>query len=310
MRYGHVAPENPKATIVLLPGFREPAEKYFEVIREMYDEGLAVFIMDWRGQGGSDRYFEHDPMRAHSLGFDDQVRDLDFFISNIVAPNKVGPLLISAHSMGAHLTLRYLAECDSAHDVGIRGAILASPMFDIATAPFPRKVATTLARFARVGNKLGAYVPGGGPWAVGRDVFENNLLTHDLDRFKVMQRLFAENENLQIGDATFGWVYHAYESLEKLSAEKLKSIQVPVLIGYAVKDKVVEAQATVAAAAHLPQARLVPFEQARHELWMEQDQIRTAWRGQVYDFIRGRLSEPEIMPKKSRQHRFPAALRA
>ena len=85
IRYGHIAPkEDPRGVMVLLPGFKEPIEKYFEVIRDMTERGYAVWIMDWRGQGGSDHYLQDDPQKAHSEGFDAQVRDLDKFMRDIV----------------------------------------------------------------------------------------------------------------------------------------------------------------------------------------------------------------------------------
>ena len=84
IRYGSLQPkETPKGTIVLAPGFREPIEKYFEVMRDMTDRGFAVWMLDWHGQGGSDRFLPN-PQKMHSEGYDEHIVTLHQFTQKIV----------------------------------------------------------------------------------------------------------------------------------------------------------------------------------------------------------------------------------
>ncbi len=84
IRYSHTLPVGePKGAIVIVGGFREPSEKYFEVAREKLAEGFEVYTMDWRGAGGSARYLA-DPMKSHSNGFDEQIDTLHTFTQDVI----------------------------------------------------------------------------------------------------------------------------------------------------------------------------------------------------------------------------------
>src|SRR5581483_5466696 len=48
-------PPGRKGTVCIFPGRTEFIEKYFEVVRDLRTRGFAVAILDWRGQGGSQR---------------------------------------------------------------------------------------------------------------------------------------------------------------------------------------------------------------------------------------------------------------
>lgn len=53
-------------TVCLFGGRGEFIEKYFETITDLRRRGFAVAIMDWRGQGGSDRLLKN-PAKAMSI---------------------------------------------------------------------------------------------------------------------------------------------------------------------------------------------------------------------------------------------------
>ena len=57
-----------KGTVVVLPGRNECIEKYFETVRDLSDRGFATAVLDWRGQGGSDRLIR-DAQRGHVKSF-------------------------------------------------------------------------------------------------------------------------------------------------------------------------------------------------------------------------------------------------
>ena len=76
LRWGHLPAAEPRAECVMVGGFSECIEKYFETIGDLAARGLSVWCLDRRGQGGSDRprrwpsrprprHFERDAGELH-----------------------------------------------------------------------------------------------------------------------------------------------------------------------------------------------------------------------------------------------------
>ncbi len=272
LRYGHVSPKdknNTKGTIIILPGFRETAEKYFETINDFLDRGYAVWIMDWRGQGGSERYLPNEPQKAHCEDFDAHIRDLEQFVDKIVKYDKDKPLLINAHSMGGHITLRYLHDNKNKID----GAIVNAPMLDINTGALPSSASKLIAKHAVNSGKATKYVPGGKDWEDA--YFKGNKCTTSPTRFKLAGNIFRNNPKLQLGDATYGWLHEAYKSMDILNDEDyLKEIDTPILMLVPKQDEIVSIPAQERAAKLMPKCEIMPLDGAKHESWLEADDIR------------------------------------
>lgn len=282
IRYGHLpADGTPKATVVLTPGFREPIEKYFEVCRDLHKQGYDVWMMDWRGQGGSDRYIKGS-QRAHHEGYDEQIDTLHTFTQTIVQKTGDAPLIFMGHSMGGHIGLRYLKEHEGVFD----SAVLTAPMIDIQTNGLPRPLARQMVKFAKAGKYLDRYIPGGHDWDPSQIFFKNNNCSNDPERFAVQSELFKRDETLRIGDPTYGWVYQTFLSIEILNQESyLKSIKTPVLMQISGDDKVVVRSAQDRAVGLLPNCKRIDVAGAKHEILMEKDNLRTGFLDQVFDFI-------------------------
>ncbi len=302
IRYGYLQPDGQaKGTIVIAPGFREPIEKCFEVTREMAARGFSVWIMDWHGQGGSDRFLPDNPQKMHSLGYGEHIETLHQFTSQIVR-KPAGPLVFIGHSMGAHIGLRYLKEHEGVFD----SAILDSTMFDVLTPGMPKGLARQLVRFAKAGNYLGKYIPGGGDWSDAENIFPGHNTTSDRERFSVLGEIFAAKPALKMGQPTYGWVLHTFESIDILNDESyLKSIKTPVLMGIAGADTIVDKTAEERACRMLPNCTRVDIPDAKHEIWMERDELRAPWLARVSVFLEDRLNKHGLMPKKPRQHSAP-----
>lgn len=52
IRYGLAKADDPIGTVILLPGFTEFAEVYFETASELRRNRFNIYAMDWRGTGG------------------------------------------------------------------------------------------------------------------------------------------------------------------------------------------------------------------------------------------------------------------
>src|SRR5712672_417571 len=90
-------PPGRKGTVCLFPGRAEFIEKYFETVRDLRARGFAVAMLDWRGQGLSDRGLRN-PRKGHVRNFSDYDIDLVTFIQEIVLPDCPPPLFALAHS--------------------------------------------------------------------------------------------------------------------------------------------------------------------------------------------------------------------
>jgi hypothetical protein len=77
-----------RGTVVILQGRNECIEKYYETIGDLSRRGLGVAIMDWRGQGGSDRLLR-DREKGFVRSYDDYVADLDQFFEDVILPDCV-----------------------------------------------------------------------------------------------------------------------------------------------------------------------------------------------------------------------------
>ncbi|MEM9899580.1 MAG: alpha/beta hydrolase, partial [Pseudomonadota bacterium] len=55
LRVGMFPREQAKGTFLVLTGWSEFIEKYFETVEELHARGFAAIAMDWRGQGLSER---------------------------------------------------------------------------------------------------------------------------------------------------------------------------------------------------------------------------------------------------------------
>ncbi len=280
IRFGTLHPETSRGTIVIASGFRECIEKYFEVMRDMTERGFSVWMMDWHGQGGSERYLEN-PQKMHSLGYAEHIETLHQFTRDIVKRSS-GPFVILAHSMGAHISLRLMKEHQGVFDA----AVLGSPMCDVITPGLFRPIAQALASLARMAGCLEKYVPGGHDWNVNDAEFHRNKLTSDPERFSVVPEIFSQKPELRMGSPTYGWAWHTFRSIKVLNArDYLASITTPVLLGIAGDDDVVDIKASARACGILPNCMRVDVSEARHEIWMERNALREVWLEKVTDFL-------------------------
>lgn len=267
-----------RGTISLFTGRSEFIEKYFEVIADLRRRGFAVAIMDWRGQGGSHRPLSN-PRKGWVRSFAEYDKDLACFMQQVVLPNCPAPHIALAHSMGGHILLRIASQPACPFE---RIAVVA-PMLRFHDS----KVGTSqrIARvYAAVGTALGlgrSYVRGGSDDSADPIVFEGNPLTSDKVRFARNRALIDAAPHLLVGAPTIGWLNAAYSSMAMLNdpayAERVK---VPLLIGIAGQDTVVDPLATEAFARRVKLCTSIVLPLARHEILQEVDDIRSRfWAG-------------------------------
>ncbi len=259
-----------KGSVLILQGRTEFIEKYYETIGELCARGFAVAAFDWRGQGLSGRPLE-DNHKGHVMDFSEYHHDLDAFLEQCVLPGLPPPHTLLAHSMGAHIAVRYL----HAHPQPFARAILCSPMAYINTAPLPHFAARAIAFLGVRLGKMESYVPGGGVYDPGRFAFEGNPLTHDAARYAREAQLFQCRPELVIGSPTLGWLDAAYRSMAiVMQPEFGAAVKTPVLMLYGDQERVSLPRYQALLASRLGNCQALCLSGARHEILQETDDIR------------------------------------
>jgi len=273
IRYGVWRPSHTKVqgSVILLGGRSEFMEKYAETIGELNQRGYLVYSFDWRGQGLSTRMLP-DRHKGFVRNYDDYIQDLAAFVSKIVKPGAVTPLVILAHSMGGHIALRYIHDNPGIVD----RAVLVSPMIDILTTPFPRFFARLITRISSQAGGDHTYVIGSKGYDADEEKYEGNRLTSDPERFMDEKKAIAANPDLALGGVTYGWLSATFDSIDILTkpgyADEIKT---PVLIFSAGSDRVVSVEAQKSICTSMPNCKLETIEGSFHEILKETDSIRS-----------------------------------
>jgi lysophospholipase len=259
-----------RGTVVITQGRTEFIEKYLEVVGELVARGFAVVAFDWRGQGGSERLVDRG---CHIEEFSDIDRDLDAVMREIVLPHCPAPIIPLAHSMGALACLR------AAHDrrAMFGRIVLLAPMLRLSplTAPpvaLTRVVTSTALFFGRDKHPLANRA------LRARDEPEGE------PRQQLIDALLKSAPELKSGWPTVRWIYSALRAM-RASEEPgfATSIEAPVLLIAAGRDRIVSNVAIAELAEKLPINTDVTIAEAGHEVLMERDGIRHEfWRAFDY----------------------------
>jgi len=282
LRYGFWPPAKlpqpkTKGTVFILPGRREFIEKYFETVADLLDKRYAVAVLDWRYQGGSGRPLPN-PNKNHANDFGILSDDLEQFLDEAEKRNMPKPWVVLAHSLGAHLFLRFLAEHPD-QEVRLERAVISAPMMGINFAPLPIPLVKWLIERARKKGKITAYAPFQGDYGkLYQDDKAFDKITSDRERFEDEAWLLMKTPALAVGGATYGWIDAAIRSMEKMkNPEMAKHIYLPLCFVIPGKDRVVDNKATEAFIKNLPAATSVRLQGARHELLKEADDYRNTF---------------------------------
>jgi lysophospholipase len=275
LRYGiwYSPKEKSKGSILLLNGRREFMEKYLETIGELNREGFNVYSFDWRGQGLSSRMLANRH-KGFIDDYDVYLSDLNMFVTKIVTPESVHPLIIIAHSMGGHIALRFIHD----HPDVAEMAVLTSPMIDIFRSSLSRGFVKLITGIAIKTGFSHSYAIGSGDYT--DEEFEGNELTSDPVRFTDAKKAIEKNPGLALGGATYGWLSATLKSTDILTQPGFAAkISTPILMVIAGNDKIVSTKAQKKICTMLPNCKLIEISGARHEIFKETNAVRSIfWR--------------------------------
>lgn len=268
--------------ILLFPGRTEYIEKYAGVARSLTAQGYDVLVIDWRGQGLSDRLLP-DARLGHVGQFADYQRDV---VEMVVAATDMGlprPWHLLAHSMGGCIGLAALHQ-----GLPVASAAFSAPMWGINLRQMPHGVAVGMAYLAGRLGRGARPAPGSGS-ALGTYVldesFSANLLTADPDEWCRMLREAAAWPDLTLGGASFDWVGKALNECLRLS--RLESPAVPALVSLGDQERVVSPAAIRDRVARWPGAALLEIADVRHEIMMCTPDHRAAFLSAALSLFEG-----------------------
>ena len=257
-----------RGTAIVCPGRTEFIEKYFEVARELQGRGFAVLILDWPGQGLSERLLA-DSQKGHIDNFqtfmDALARGLERLSDRLPRP-----YVSLAHSMGGAIALAAILE----NKVEVKAAAFSAPMWGI-RSPFAGLRYIVWAMRAMGLSKRYAQKPG------APERFDTNIVTHDERRWNIHDALVKSRPNIGLGPVTWGWLGAALTVMRTfVNSDRLRNLAIPVFIATAEKERLVDNARQIAIARQLPNAEHIIIDGAYHEILMETDGIRqTFWRG-------------------------------
>jgi lysophospholipase len=286
LRYAQFSPSSPpRGTILILPGRREFIEKkYIEVGKPLCDRGYRVIIMEPRNHGLSSRVLSDDKkQRDHMRNFSLFIDDLRAFYKDVVKPNLTSPLIVHAHSLGAHVLLRWLSE----DHPPIAGAFVTAPMLALFGMAAQKAAYGLSWASVRLLNHETHYAPTQHDFNNEDIVFYNNPLTQDEQNFRIVQNYFAAHPNLLVGGTTWGWVLAALRSMDVThNWPYLARIDVPVLALIGEHDFVTPSGEIMPYLNQIPNSRTHTLTGARHDIMNETDSIRAeAWQ-QIDEFLK------------------------
>ncbi|HWU78707.1 MAG TPA: alpha/beta hydrolase [Caulobacter sp.] len=290
-RYGVAAPPvAPRATMLILTGYGESAEAWFETVTALNAQGFAVWVLERQGQGGSERA---TPWRdlGHADSFEPDVAVVRALTKGIVRPRIDIPFVVLGHSEGGLIAL-LAAEQGLAMD----GLALSSPAFGLTALPRPR---SDFARFApamralRLGWIRTPDQPG---WRRdGPDCVQSGA-THDPQRGKVQAAWMLANPDLRMGGRSLGW-FAAFFDASEAAARDIHRVRAPTLMLEAGQDKVVTATPQGRLCAAMVDCQEARYLDAGHDLHMESDAVRERWLVRIVEFTRARI-DAKALPRK------------
>lgn len=251
-------------SFIIVPGRSEYIEKYAETILELTNRGYNCLCIDPRGQGLSDRigdeywYGDIDNYDNSSLHLAEAIKYFDKKLA--------GKRFVISHSMGGMIVLNGIINGVLGR---IDGAIFNTPMWSFPPNIVIRSLIYSFCALGLKGNTTPSFEV---KWRPG-DYFTNKV-TSDKKRYARNNSLMLKEPRLQIGGPTNGWFFEAFRTFRKFNDENLNKVKLPILILQAGKETLVDNIGQTQISKKLPNAILRVFDEGKHELLVESDEIR------------------------------------
>ena len=258
-RYGVAAPAvTPRADVLILPGYGESAETWFETARDLGQSGYAVWVLEGVGQGGSGRLSGRRDM-GDARSFDTDVAAARAMIETVIRPQPRRPLILLGEGVGGFVAARVVEAGARPAGLILSGASCGGGMPGGALAQF---------------GLGGMRAPGGDVWRRdGPDDFASHR-THDPWRGAVTHAWQLLNPDLRLGGPSLEW-RAALADLQARTVADAARVQVPTLV----------LAAGAPGCLAPPGAAVQSIAGADPALELEDDTHRAPWLGALRQFV-------------------------
>ena len=283
LRFARFAPPaGRRGTVCIFPGRTEWIEKYFETVRDLRNRGFAVALLDWRGQGLSDRALS-DRLKGYVGSFSEFDIDLETFVREVVLPDCPPPIFALGHSMGASILIRAVQRGHRWFD----RIVLSTPMIGIARVN-SMTIPGVLLKAARLAGFGDRYMPGRYNGVLDLRPFAGNILTSDPVRYARNAAILEADPQLALGGPTLTWVDAAFRAMRAFHDPGYPArIRQPILIVAAGRDSIVSNTAIEQFGMLLRAGSQLVVSGAQHEILMEQDRYRSQFWAAFDAFVPG-----------------------
>lgn len=258
--------------VAIFPGRTEVIEKYGHTVTALDARGFDVAVIDWRGQGLSDRLCDA-PLRGHVRDFADYQKDVQAYWDWL--SDQAGPRFVLAHSMGGCIGLRALTNGLSASAVAF-----SAPMWDLTLARATLKAVPAITGLLGIAGQDTREVPGAGEeFKMWTYPFEHNKLTRDRARYEWAQAQVIAYPELRLCAPSMRWLAAAVEEMDAL--QTVTAPNMPCLVGIGTGDAIISQQAARNRVSNWPGGDLVEYDRALHELLIERPEVRNDFMSRV-----------------------------
>lgn len=269
-----------KGLMILVPGLTEISFHYAELYDDLRGLGACWFILDYRGQGLSEKTHVNGQMN-HVEDFDAYVRDLTEFIGVVRTLTKMdSKIFVIGHSTGGLIAALAMMR----GEIQVKAAVLSAPLMQVRSQPFPELVALGAMKLLCWIGRCGEYIQGQSDWDINKFVFENTSMTSSQLRFERSMEIFHRYPDAIKGGVSNGWVRSAITASRWCRANA-KALKVPTLVLAPQLDTMADRAGTEDFCAHSPHCKMDTVLNARHVVFLEDDWIRNGIIKDVLDFF-------------------------
>ena len=216
----------PRGTVMIMTGYAEFIEKYYEVARDLQTMGFAVLCFDWRGQGLSTR--AHAERKGWVENYATMVDDALEVAAWLTQQNTPQPLVGLGHSMGGNVCIRLLQE----HHSVFKAAAVVAPMLGL--KGLPNWLLRSLSEAVYGAGMDGSYAPG----ATDNDPHgPHTPLCSDQFRIDAWRHYLRCDPWLITHGVTWRWIREAVTSIQLIiQPANAACITTPLLVANPLQD--------------------------------------------------------------------------
>ncbi len=276
--------EQPIGTIIIFPGRNEYIEKYGRTCKKFSEMRFNSLVIDWRGQGLSDRLLQNY-LIGHVDEFTDYQNDVKAIVKFAEMNELAKPWYLLAHSMGGTIGLRAIK-----NGLPVEKVIFSAPMWEIKM--HLNHIADSILHLYGRNSYLiykmlkmeKEFVPRTDQIPYLKTAqFEKNSLTTDKDYFKYLKNQILIHPELALAGPSIKWLNTALLECQKL--KKTIPPKIPCLTISSPNDKIINNAVIKKVMGKWKNSTHLEIDNAEHELLMEDKDLLQL----IYSVIRNFL---------------------